>query len=46
MCVNILEENTVFFFFGVAGTLKIAVPYKTLVNTSLYGVVTQIITRT
>jgi len=40
MCVNILEENTL-SFFRVAGTLKIEVLYKTLVNTSSHGVVNQ-----
>jgi hypothetical protein len=44
MCVNILEENTV-SFFRVAGTLKIEVPSKILINTNSYGVVTQEITR-
>jgi hypothetical protein len=39
-----LEENTV-SFFRVAGILEIEVPYKTLVNTNSYGVVTQKTTR-
>ena len=44
MCVNILKENTL-SSFRVAGTMKIEVPYNTLVNTLSYIVVARKITR-